>query len=81
MSLKGLLERHRDCKEFRHILYRLWLGGFRSYKYADKKLSEADSILERLRGKISDKKIKTMKASLCAIGNDFEYVWLSGYFG
>jgi len=81
MGLKELLERHRDCKQFKHILYRLWLRGFRSYKYTDKKLSEAYSILERVRGKIPDRKIKAMETSLYAMESDFENVWLFGYFG
>lgn len=81
MGLREILERHRDCKQFRHILYRLHVRGFRSYQYTDRKLSEAYSILERLKGKISETKMKVMEGAMNYIEDEFEYAWLSGAFG
>lgn len=81
MSLGELLERHRDCKRFRYVVNRLHYNGFRSYKYADRKLLEAYSILEKLKGKIPEKKMRGMEGAMMRLENEFEEAWLLGYLG
>jgi hypothetical protein len=57
----------------------LYYDGFKTCEYGDKRLSEAHSILEKLTGKISEKKMQIMRAAMTEAENSFEETWLSGY--
>jgi hypothetical protein len=80
MNLKELLETHKECKQFKQIINRLYKG-LRNYDYATKKMSEAYDLLNNIRGRIPEKKIQRMEKKMFVIETEFEEAYWTGAFG
>ncbi len=80
MGILDIFQSYRTCRRFDQIIHQLAFGNFTNYlEDGRKKIQEAYSITEELKGKIGKKKLSAMELRIGEIDDDLDLAYHMGY--